>query len=65
MDAITGCLVEGAYAEFAKKEFAKNKKGVLKDGYLGDAVVLSGDIETTPHEETETLSAVVTMCGGE
>lgn len=59
MDAIAGYTVEGAYAEFAEK-----KKGVLKEGYLGDVVVLSGDIETTPPEEIATLSPVVTICGG-
>jgi predicted amidohydrolase YtcJ len=59
MEAIAGYTVEGAYAEFAE-----NKKGVLKEGYLGDVVVLSGDIETTPPEAIATLSPVVTICGG-
>ena len=59
MEAIAGYTVEGAYAEYAE-----NKKGVLKEGYLGDVVVLSGDIETTPPEAIDTLSPVVTICGG-
>lgn len=59
MEAIAGYTVEGAYAEFAE-----NTKGRLKEGYLGDVVVLSGDIETTSPEAIATLGPVVTICGG-
>jgi hypothetical protein len=59
MEAIAGYTVEGAYAEFAE-----NKKGVLKEGFLGDVVVLSGDIENTPAAEISKLHPVMTICGG-
>jgi predicted amidohydrolase YtcJ len=58
-EAIAGYTVEGAYAEYAE-----NKKGVLKEGFLGDVVVLSGDIESTPASEISKLHPVMTICGG-
>ncbi len=59
LDTLAAYTYEGAYAEFAE-----NKKGILKRGFLGDAVVLSGDIENTPLEEISKLHPVITICGG-
>ena len=60
MEAIAAYTIEGAYAEFAE-----NRKGMLKEGYLGDVVVLSGDIEATRPEAIGTLTPAVTICGGQ
>ncbi|WP_309570184.1 amidohydrolase family protein, partial [Deinococcus sp.] len=59
LDSLAAYTYEGAYAEFAE-----NKKGILKKGFLGDAVVLSGDIENTPLEEISKLHPAITICGG-
>ncbi len=59
LDTLAAYTYEGAYAEFAE-----NKKGILKRGFLGDAVVLSGDIENTPLEEISKLHPAITICGG-
>jgi hypothetical protein len=58
-EAIAAYTYEGAYAEFAE-----NTKGVLKEGFLGDVVILSGDIENTPAAEISKLNPVMTICGG-
>lgn len=58
-EAIAGYTVEGAYAEFAER-----RKGRLKAGFLGDLVVLSGDIEAVPAAELAQLHPVATICGG-
>ncbi|MCB2137782.1 MAG: amidohydrolase family protein, partial [Rhodobacteraceae bacterium] len=38
--------------------------GTLKPGMAADVVVLSGDIEATPHEEIAAMSVALTICGG-
>ena len=38
--------------------------GTLKPGLAADVVVLSGDIEATPHEEIAAMSVALTICGG-
>lgn len=58
-EAIAAYTVEGAYAEHAE-----DRKGQLKPGYFADFVLLSGDIESTPPSEINTLSPVLTVCGG-
>jgi predicted amidohydrolase YtcJ len=58
-EAIAAYTVEGAYAEHAE-----DRKGCLKPGYLADFVVLSGDIEAVPAAQINTLSPVLTVCGG-
>ena len=58
-EAIAAYTVEGAYAEHAE-----DRKGRLKPGYLADFVLLSGDIEAVPASEINTLSPVLTVCGG-
>lgn len=58
-EALAAYTVEGAYAEFAE-----NRKGRLKAGYLGDLVVLSGDIERTDPRELHSLHPTATICGG-
>jgi predicted amidohydrolase YtcJ len=58
-EAIAAYTVEGAYAEHAE-----DRKGMLKPGYLGDFVLLSGDIESVARSEINTLSPVLTVCGG-
>jgi predicted amidohydrolase YtcJ len=58
-EAIAAYTVEGAYAEHAE-----DRKGCLKPGYLADFVVLSGDIEAVPSTQINTLSPVLTVCGG-
>jgi predicted amidohydrolase YtcJ len=58
-EAIAAYTVEGAYAEHAE-----DRKGRLKPGYLGDFVLLSGDIEAVPTDMIGTLAPVLTVCGG-
>ena len=58
-EALAGYTVEGAYAEFME-----NRKGRLKTGYLGDLVVLSGDIEAVDPASLHEVRAVTTICGG-
>lgn len=58
-ESIAGYTVEGAYAEFAER-----RKGKLKAGFMGDLVVISGDVEAVPPEALATLRPVVTICGG-
>lgn len=58
-EAIAAYTVEGAYAEHAE-----DRKGCLKPGYLADFVVLSADIEAVPATQINTLSPVLTVCGG-
>lgn len=58
-EAIAAYTVEGAYAEHAE-----DRKGRLKPGYLADFVLLSGDIESLPSAEINTLAPVLTVCGG-
>jgi predicted amidohydrolase YtcJ len=58
-EAIAAYTVEGAYAEHTE-----DSKGCLKPGYLADFVVLSGDIEAVPATQINTLSPVLTVCGG-
>ena len=58
-EALAGYTVEGAYAEFME-----NRKGRLKTGYLGDLVVLSGDIEAVDPASLHEVRAVTTVCGG-
>jgi predicted amidohydrolase YtcJ len=58
-EAIAAYTVEGAYAEHAE-----DRKGQLKPGYFADFVLLSGDIESTSPSEINTLSPVLTVCGG-
>jgi hypothetical protein len=58
-EALAAYTVEGAYAEFAE-----NRKGRLKPGFLGDLIVLSGDIETAAPEALHQIRPVTTICGG-
>jgi predicted amidohydrolase YtcJ len=57
--ALAGYTLDGAYAEFKE-----DRKGQLARGFLGDLVVLSGDIEATPADRPEELHPVATVCGG-
>jgi predicted amidohydrolase YtcJ len=58
-EAIAAYTFEGAYAEHAE-----DRKGRLKPGYLADFVLLSADIEAVPATQINTLSPVLTVCGG-
>lgn len=58
-EALAGYTLEGAYAEFAE-----DRKGVLKLGYLGDVVVLSGDIEAADPAVLHHQHPMATVCGG-
>jgi len=58
-DALAGYTSGGAYAEHTD-----DQKGMLRQGYLGDLVILSGDIEATPVEEIGAMTAAYTICGG-
>ena len=58
-DAIAAFTCDAAYTEFAE-----SKKGKLTAGLLADVVVLDGDIEATPPEETATIKPAVTICDG-
>lgn len=58
-DVLAAYTIGGAYAEHSE-----DRKGKLRAGYLGDLVILSGDIEATPPTEIGAMSARVTVCGG-
>lgn len=58
-EALAGYTIGGAYAEHTD-----DRKGMLRPGYLGDIVILSGDIETTPVERIGEMTAATTICGG-
>ncbi|WP_323037061.1 amidohydrolase [Pararhodobacter sp.] len=58
-EALAGYTTAGAYAEHTD-----DRKGMLRPGYLGDVVILSGDIETTPVEKIGEMTAAYTICGG-
>jgi predicted amidohydrolase YtcJ len=58
-EAIAGYTIEGAYAEHRE-----DRKGMLKEGYLGDLVLLSGDIEAVDVADIPDLKPVMTVCGG-
>jgi predicted amidohydrolase YtcJ len=58
-EAIAAYTVEGAYVEHAE-----DRKGRLKPGYFADFVLLSGDIEAVSPQEINSLSPVLTVCGG-
>ena len=45
-------------------EFMEDRKGVLKPGYLADIVILSGDVESRPHEKLADVHPVMTICDG-
>lgn len=42
----------------------ENLTGTLKPGMAADVVVLSGDIEATPHHEIAAMTVALTICGG-
>lgn len=48
----------------ALAEHTEDRKGMLRPGYLGDLVVLSGDIEATAPEDIGALKTLTTICGG-
>ena len=58
-DTIHSYTRDAAYAEFQE-----DQKGQLRSGYLADVVVLSADIENTPHTEFLNVHPVFTICGG-
>lgn len=58
-EAINSYTSEAAYAEFQE-----NQKGRILNGMLADLVVLSADIENTPHDEFLNVHPVLTICGG-
>jgi hypothetical protein len=58
-EALEAYTIGGAFAEFTE-----DRKGMLRPGYLGDLVILSGDIEATPPEQIGTLRVTATICGG-
>jgi predicted amidohydrolase YtcJ len=59
METLAAYTSEGAWVEFME-----DRKGVLKPGFLADIVVLSGDIEATPHEDIAALRPLATICDG-
>lgn len=59
IEALEAYTIEGAHAEFAD-----DVKGRIKPDFLGDLVILSGDIENTPLEKLHELRPKTTICGG-
>ncbi len=57
--ALAAYTIGGAHAEHTD-----DRKGMLKPGYLGDLVVLSGDVEAVAPDEIGSLSVARTVCGG-
>lgn len=49
-----------AFAEFGERD-----KGQLKAGMLADLALLSADVFALPAERLSTLTAALTVCGGE
>lgn len=45
-------------------EFMEDRKGMLKADYLADIVVLSANVETSPHDELASIRPVLTICDG-
>ncbi|MEW9804779.1 amidohydrolase [Mesorhizobium sp. ZMM04-5] len=59
MDSLAGFTIDGAFSEFQE-----TRKGILKPGAMADVVVLSGDIESTPPGDVDTLKVAATICDG-
>ncbi len=57
--ALAAYTTGGAHAEHTD-----DRKGMLRPGYLGDLVMLSGDIEAVAPDEIGSLSVAMTVCGG-
>ena len=49
----------GAYGEHMD-----HRKGLVRQGYLGDLVLLSGDIEAVAPADIAVMSVDLTICGG-
>lgn len=58
-EVLAAYTIGGAYAEHTE-----DRKGMLRPGYLGDLVVLSGDIEQTPVHEIGAMTVMQTVVGG-
>jgi predicted amidohydrolase YtcJ len=58
-EVLAAYTIGGAFAEHTE-----DRKGMLRPGYLGDVVVLSGDIEATPVDQIGCMSVAVTICDG-
>ena len=59
LDVLAAYTTGGAYAEHTE-----DRKGRLRAGYLADVVILSGDIEATPHDQIGAMTVAKTICGG-
>lgn len=60
METLAAYTTGGAWAEHTE-----DRKGRLTPGFLGDLVVLSGDIEATPVDEIGAMTVTHTVCGGD
>ncbi len=58
-DILAAYTSGGAYAHHAE-----DRKGRLAPGFLGDLVVLDGDIEAVAPAEIGTMTVALTICGG-
>lgn len=58
-EVLAAYTIGGAFAEHTE-----DRKGQLRAGYLADLVILSGDIEATPHDRIGEFCATTTICGG-
>ncbi|MCL4675367.1 MAG: amidohydrolase [Pararhodobacter sp.] len=58
-EVLAAYTIGGAFAEHTE-----DRKGQLRAGYLADLVILSGDIEATPHDRIGQICATTTICGG-
>lgn len=59
VDTIHSYTRDAAYAEFQE-----NQKGQIRKGNLADVVILSADIENTPHTDFLSVHPVFTICRG-
>lgn len=58
-ETLAAYTIGGAWAEHTE-----DRKGMLREGYLGDLVMLSGDIEATPVDRIGEMTVTLTVVGG-
>ncbi|OYU37828.1 MAG: hydrolase [Pseudorhodobacter sp. PARRP1] len=60
MDVLKAFTCNGAYAGFME-----HQTGTIRPGMLADLVLLSADLEATPHDQIASLGIAMTICDGQ
>jgi predicted amidohydrolase YtcJ len=60
MDVLKAFTCNGAYAGFMEQ-----RTGTIRPGMLADLVLLSADLEATPHDQIASLGIAMTICDGQ